>query len=264
MKNGGSGFIYRIFQWIVFKVGDLRWLGLKHFPFVMTWSVTEYKIDINEVMNDAFPLLEPGDIILHRSDGYVSNCLLGNGMIHAGLYMGDGQVVEAVSDGVVRRHVGHILYSDRACILRPRVSDSVKKVAIGWADRIVGFPYDCLFDFNEEKERKLVDQKGKGAIGDGVKFCCTEIPYFCYLDYADPLGIKRRKNVSFLTWLVSLFGLNAGTYVVDADMYVRANFDVVWCSKEMTAEWCEKMKLGDEYCAKIFSYWKERSRSSSK
>ena len=248
-------FGFKGFRWIVFLMGDIRWLGWDKFPFCLGWYSYEQKIDLNEVINDAIPMLEPGDVILHRDEGFISNLFIGGAMIHAGLYVGDGQVVEAISEGVVRRHAAHILYSDRAVILRPRVSDDAKAQAIEWGHRVVGFGYDFLFEFNGVEQRETIRKHGIEARNMGVRFACTEIPYFCYLDHAKSMGIKLRRNVNLLTKLLWFINVNPGEAVIDADMYVKADMDVIWCSKKFTPEYCTKMKCGDQYIAKIKSWW---------
>ena len=252
---------FRILRWLVFWVGDTR--KIAHFPWV-TWDVHEHKIDLNEVMLDALPLLLPGDIILHRDDGFLSNLFIGGAMIHAGIYIGGQQVVEAVSEGVLKRHAGHILYSDRACILRPRFPSEAEREkavseAIEWAEKIVGFPYDILFQFNGQKERELVLRHGPDAAKKGVRFCCTEVPYFCYYPYRQALGIKRTRNVSVLTRLLSLVGLSPGRAVIAADMYMTAELDLIWCSRELTVAWSKKRRVSAEQEQRIAQYWAARA-----
>lgn len=251
---------FRAFRWLVFWIGDTR--HISHFPWI-TWDVHEHKIDLNEVMLDAVPLLQPGDIVLHRDDGFLSNLFIGGAMIHAGLYVGGQQLIEALSGGVVKRHVGHILLSDRACILRPRFPQHISREkavgeAIEWAEKIVGFPYDVLFRFNGQKERDLVERYGKDAAKKGVSFCCTEIPYFCYYPYKNALGIKRKRSISWMTKAVSLIGLSPGKAIISADMYITGSFDLIWCSKELTADWGKKRRVTDACHACLTAYWDKR------
>jgi hypothetical protein len=223
---------HRLFRKIVFWAGDVR--RLSKFSYV-TWDAGEYLISLDEVIREAIPKLRTGDIVLTRHKGFLSNLFIGGFMIHAGVYVGDGWIVEAISEGVVKRHVANILHADYAMILRPKfdaaseTEEAIEK-AVQWANRIVGYPYDECFNFNGAEEREHI-LKG---IKKNVKFACTEVAYFCYLDYADKLGIKLRRNISFFTWLLSLVGQNVGTEVIDADIYVKANFDIVWKSKSIT------------------------------
>jgi hypothetical protein len=248
--------LYNTLRRIVFWVGDTR--KISHFPWV-TWDTKEHKIDLNEV-DFAKTFLRNGDIILHRDSGFLSNIAIGGAMIHAGIYVDNMQVIEAISEGVTKRNAGHILHSDWAIILRPNFESFLTREAaineaMDWANRIVDFPYDVLFNFCSEVDQKLVIEHGKGAIKHGVKFCCTEIPHFCYFNYLKELNIHRRRNINFFTWLISLPGLHPGKMVVDADMYVKGNFDIVWCSKEFTAQWAEMMGCNKKYVDKIDKYW---------
>lgn len=255
-KEVNPPLLFRAFRWVVFWVGDTR--KISHFPWV-TWDVHEHKIDLNEVMLEALPLLRPGDIVLHRDDGFLSNLFIGGAMIHAGLFVGGQQIVEAVSDGVIKRHAGHILFSDRACILRPRLPEEKREQAVAeavaLAEKIVGFPYDILFDFNGRRERALVEQHGKDAVKKGVRFCCTEVPYFCYGAYTKDLRIVRRRNVSLATKLLSLLGLSPGKAIVAADMYFTANFDLIWCSRHFTVDWCRKRRASQGMLEAVAAYW---------
>lgn len=265
MKTKETSVLYRLFRWIVFKVGDTKWLGWRYFPFIITWHVDTHKIEYNEIMFDAVPDLKPGDIVLHRDEGFLSNWFIGGSMIHAGIYVGDMQLVEAVSDGVVKQNAIHILHSDMACILRPNLPDSAKDEAVDWAERIIKFDYDVLFDFNGEEARCLIEKHGTGAKKMGVKFCCTEVPYFCYLKYVDDLKIKRRRNINFLTKALSLIGLHPGQVIVDADMYGAADCEMIWCSRYMTSGWCSKMKMDMDFAMKVSNYWiKKGNRSFDK
>ena len=243
--------LHGLFRRIVFWAGDTR--RLHKFPWV-TWDVHQHRIDLDEVIRKAIPLLRIGDIILHRDEGYLSNLFIGGFMIHAGIYIGDGYVVEAISDGVKRRHVAHILYSDYAMIVRPRLGDEEEREAaiteaVEWARKCEGCKYDELFNFNVEDEREAI----KYGQQKKVKLACTEVPYLCYHDYVDKLKIDRRRNVTVVTKALSWLGINTGEEVVDADMYVKADFDVVWKSKDTTPEAARAHGCDEGYCSKLKS-----------
>lgn len=251
-------FQYRLFRRLVFMLGRAH--VLDHAPY-FSFSDTEKKIDFNEVMLAALPKLEVGDVLLHRDGGYASNLAIGGAMIHAGLYVGGSQLVEANQHGVLHRHAGHLLHSDYACIVRPCFSSLARKEravqdAVKWAKKIVDFEYDALFDFNGNEEREIIAALPKEEAKKDVRFCCTEIPYFCFLDHVEELRLYRRRNITFLTRLISLCGLHPGDKIIDADMYITGNFDLVWCSKLFTSEWAEEMGCSEEYVSKVANWWK--------
>ena len=74
------GLAFRILRFFVFLAGDIR--RLKCFPY-LTWDVSEHQISLDEALRKALPLVRPGDVILHRDDGYLSNCFIGGAMVHA-------------------------------------------------------------------------------------------------------------------------------------------------------------------------------------
>lgn len=268
-EDPSPSWAYRLFRWLVFKVGDTRWIGWRHFPFVATWAVDEHDIDLNEVILDAIPRLLPGDVLLHRDRGFLSNLAIGGAMVHAALYIGNGQVVEAISEGVIRRHAAHILHSDRAMIVRPRFEgpethERAVAEALVWAERIVGFPYDPLFRFQCKQQRELIAEKGpERAVRRQVRFCCTKVPYFCYLDYVEALDLRRRRAVTPLHMVLSWIGLHPGRTVVDADMYVRGNFDIVWASRGTTVPWARRRGARGDYLQKLEAYWAREATQSS-
>lgn len=252
-------FQFKIFRTLVFAIGDLKWTGRWPMPF--GWQPAEPKINLNEIILEVLPLLQPGDVILHRDEGFFSNLFIGGVMIHAGLYVGEGQLVEAISDGVVKRHAAHILHSDLACVLRPKVSKADKAKAIAWSSKIIGFPYDYLFDFNGQWGRDMIEQHGIGAREKGVRFACTEVPYFCYIEKAPEMKVFRRKNVNMVTRLLSIIGMNPGDVVVDADMYFKSDMELVWCSSTMNPAYISRYygkAIDEAYSYKLEKWWKKK------
>ncbi len=261
--------IYQAFRWLVFRIGKTRWLGWKHFPFVVTWAAESRSIDLNEVLLEALPRAQAGDVLLHRDRGFLGNVAIGGAMVHAGLYVGGDQVVEAVAEGVLRRHAAHILFSDYAMIVRPvfdapAARELAIREALGWAERIVGFPYDPLFRFGCRRQRELILHEGRErAVQRKVRFCCTKVPYFCYFDRIEELGLKRRRATTWLHRALSWVGLHPGRTVVDADMYVHGRFELVWASRKTTPEWARRRRSRPEYVRKLEEYWAREAASGS-
>jgi len=243
--------LHRVFRYLVFLPGDLRWLGWDKFPFMLGWYSWRNKVSLDEALHVTNSLVEPGDILLHRDEGYLSNLAIGGSLIHAGLAVEDGMCVEAISEGVVRRSAAHLLWSDYSCVLRPLLPAIAKEKAVETANQLVGFPYDYFFDFNGPKHRDLIAQYGPDAKDHGVRFCCTEIPYFCYMDFISTLQLERRRTPTMAHTALSWCGLSTGEWVIDADMYMRANTDIVWCSKSMQPPFAQ----GEGYEDKLAAYW---------
>ncbi len=243
---------YRLLRRVVFSVGHVRWTGR---PPLFVGCDREPLVSYEECLS-ALPLIQPGDIVLHRLGGFLANVCIGGAMIHAGLAVGNDQVVEAVSHGVVKRHLLYILSSDYACVIRPNLDDDAKREAVEWANDIVGFHYDWLFQFNGDRERQMVAKYYDEAKRKGVRFCCTEVPYFCYLGHN--FGLKRRRNKGLSYRLASMLGFRPGKMLVDADFYVTSGASVVWMSESFTERWAEAMGCSDSYLHKVHEYWDQR------
>lgn len=252
------GILANIYKWVIFKTGDTRWLGLKHFPFVVTWDVTKPEIK-GEERRKAESIIKPGDVIILRHDGYASNAGIGGAMVHAAIAISSTTVVEALSDdegGIVITDINDILMADKAMILRPQ--DLTQKEidnAINWANQIRGFYYDIYFNFNSENERLEILTNFEQAKKGKVKFCCTEVPHFCYLDVKDKLRLYRKRNPKTLAKIMSWFGAPMGEDILTSDMYISANFNIVWASRGTTHTWFEEMGCDESIVAKVKNYW---------
>ncbi|HHV75779.1 MAG TPA: hypothetical protein GXX39_00190 [Syntrophothermus lipocalidus] len=76
-----------------------------------------------------FALLQPGDILLGGKPGGAYGHFT-----HAGLYLGEGQVMEGYVDcGITRQAVEHYHQYDWICILRVKASEQARKKAVEYA-----------------------------------------------------------------------------------------------------------------------------------
>ncbi len=139
--------------------------------------------------------LKPGDILIERQNWFLSRALMPGYWAHAALYVGttndlvrlgldrdprvatqwrnyaardakghEHLILEAVPEGVCITTLEHCIgVADSAAVLRPRVSESQVREAIGRAFSHLGKSYD--FDFDFFSSDKLV---------------CTELVYRCY------------------------------------------------------------------------------------
>jgi hypothetical protein len=262
---------------MVFWGGDVRLLD--SFPYI-TWDVHEHLTDYDEAMQ-ALPLIKAGDIGLHRDCGYLSNLAIPGFMKHAWVHIDSPitsgirtaenlegiahdttkmQIVEAISEGVVKRHALFPIRSDYVIILRPKdaTQDEINK-AVRNANKIVGCRYDASFKFDIEDELKMLGTRGPGdllktaedkleldrirtntiAEWDGG-FSCTETASFAWWH-------KRRK--------LQLFRTTArGKQVILADQFINDGFEIIWMSDSITEEVATLYGLGEEGLELIKEY----------
>jgi len=122
----------------------------KYPPFVI------YRPDIHKVRGPhvrlVLDMVQPGDILLRRYDGYLNTIFTPGYWGHGGGYTGDNQMVHAVSQGTISEDILNFCRADAVCVLEVNVSDEEKALAIqrlnAAADKNI--PYD--FDFSVMNE----------------------------------------------------------------------------------------------------------------
>lgn len=235
---------YKLKAKIMFWAGDVRKVG--SFPYV-TWAAKRHGLSYKE-MRDGASMCRAGDIGLHRDDGYLSNLAIPGGFKHAWVCVENGDIVEAVSEGVIRRDALAPLVTDYAVILRPiGVSKGDVNRCVRRAMSIIGSDYDANFNFDfEEAEEALGGEEGRFArnLGSGrfhPAFSCTEVAGYSWFHKRDELRVFRSTY--------------AGREAIIADDYLRMNFGIVWLSRSATAEWAESCGMPEEAVRKISDFW---------
>jgi hypothetical protein len=162
------------------------------------------------VREEIRPRLKPGDILLTRRDGYLSNTFLPGHWGHAAMYLGspdeiralgedpaleealaeyeggedrDGlpfAAIEAIGEGVRFSSAEFALHANSLAVLRPRVTAEETRTAIRRAMELRGVPYDFSFDLSSQD-----------------KIICTELVYRAYAPHLDvPLeDVMGRKTL---------------------------------------------------------------------
>jgi len=165
---------------MVFRfIGDVKWSGFWH-PFWFTINGTSFRLK-GKHYRDLESVIEPGDIIIRRFEGYIDKWLIPGWWNHAGIYVGeiDGKqhkVVHAISDGVIVDDLIDFMRTDHMIVLRApddRVTEAIDK-----AKMAIGSEYDFSFDFNET-----------------VRFSCTELISYCYQGMINSKKRFGRKTV---------------------------------------------------------------------
>jgi len=142
-------------------------------------------------------LIEPGDILIRRFEGYVDKWLIPGWWNHVSIYVGSGEIVHAVSEGIVKCDLIDFMRTDHLIVLRAE-----KKFRATAVDRALGavgaVEYDFAFDFKDPNEMS-----------------CTEFGKWCY----PHLIVGRRRF---------------GRFAIVADDFVNSpQLETVWDSREI-------------------------------
>lgn len=171
-------FIYEIWSRFLAWFGNVK---LLHFHMIPVLACDDNSFFVNgyDVLN-IMEFISPGDVLIRGYDDYVDGKFIPdeNGYSHAGLYVGNNEVIHAVSEGVSRLNVIDFCQCDRIMVLRP---SSGQDEALKLAENRIGLPYD----FNYES--------------DAGKLYCFELIANCYptsnmktFDVSKFFGIVKR------------------------------------------------------------------------
>lgn len=259
------GRLHRAQRRTIFWLGDIR--KIHHFPYV-TWDAHCHSVEYQEA-SMILSKCKAGDVGIHRDKGYLSNFGIPGFMKHAWIHTTDGteltqaMIVEAISDGVVKRHGLFPIRSDYTIILRPKqATPEETERAVKKANSIVGCNYDASFEFDIEEEIDLfkqkyqtenvpgaemqedqeeldIAQKNMRAEWDGG-FSCTETISFAWWHLRRPLRLFRQKA--------------RGKDVILADQLINGGWEIIAMSDSVTKEVALKLGLGEEGMAMITEY----------
>lgn len=189
-------FRYKIQKALFTFIGDIKWSGLCH-PMWFTINAKTFRLK-GKHYREVEQLIQPGDILIRRFEGYVDKIFIPGFWNHSGIYVGeiDGkphQVIHAISDGVVVEDLIDFMRTDHVCVLR--APKGQVEEAIGLAKTTIGSEYDFAFDFKET-----------------LRFSCTELIGYCY-----PKIIKGKKRLGRMT-------------IVADDILETPDLKVIWTS----------------------------------
>jgi hypothetical protein len=225
----------------IFAAGDIQ---RAHSIGGFTWRPYDRLIDYQEAER-AKNLVVSGYIGLHRNRGDLSNIAIPGMMKHAWIFE-DDNIVEAVSEGVLKRHPFHALMSDYAIIVRPDLELKYIIEAGNRSEYMVGCPYDDRFQFDLDIEAALFADKATALDNMkqyGLGVSCSEMVALCYVGHRRELGLYRTKV--------------GKRQVILPDAYLSTHFSVVWASKYTTVDNAHKLGLSEEGCEMLRSYWED-------
>jgi len=246
-----------IWRNLVFFTGDIR--QMHRFPWV-SWAKHHHSVEYDEIL-PVLSKIRYGDIGLHRDWGYLSNIAIPGFMKHAWIHTVDGitrpQIIEAVSEGVIKRSAVYPMFSDYTMILRPRdATEEERKGACNKVNRVVGTGYDVDFKFDIEEELHYYQGvDSSGASTDLVAsqkylrrydhgFSCTELCSYAWWHKREQLRLYRTKR--------------RGKMVILADDFINHDWEIVWLSNSITVDIAKKLGLHEEGLSMIENYLKDK------
>lgn len=166
--------LYKIKRSVFTFIGDIKWSGITH-PFWFTINACGYGLR-GDHYREVIPLLQPGDIVIRRFEGYIDKWFIPGWWNHAGVYIGgeNERVVHAISNGVMCDDILNFMRTDHMIVLRYNKEDPeyINEV-VERAKSIVGKEYDFAFDFDKSD-----------------RFSCTELASYCH----PKLNLKPKKS----------------------------------------------------------------------
>jgi len=187
---------YKIQKALFRFIGDIKWHGWLH-PLWITINAKSFMLK-GEHYRQAKNIIQPGDILIRRFEGYLDKIFIPGWWNHAGIYIGDYQeqkhrVIHAISDGVIIDDLIDFMRTDHMIVLRgPKIA---RGAAIDSAKMALGSDYDFAFNFTES-----------------VRFSCTELVDYCYCGV-----LKGKKRFGRMT-------------IVADDIVNCKNLTVIWDS----------------------------------
>ncbi|MFC7338970.1 YiiX/YebB-like N1pC/P60 family cysteine hydrolase [Haloferula chungangensis] len=146
-------------------------------------------------------LLQPGDIILTYTAGYMSDVFIPGSFKHGITYIGspaqrkavglngarynqatlsngrDVDVIEAVAEGVIFNNLGYLMdtHVNRMAVLRPKLSERDRVAFLAEVFSYHGDAYDFLFDFADASKQVCTEVIWRGINGrEGIDMALTK------------------------------------------------------------------------------------------
>lgn len=149
-----SGLIKSIKIWFLHIFGRIK---VFRWPMFVIYDPRGYDIKASEIRK-AMDLARKGDVFVRRYRNYLDGYFIPGRFSHSGLYVGDGIIIHAMSEGVQKIDVIDFLRCDGFAILRPITRgegdrEAIVESAAALAHKFLGSGYD--FDFDADTSDKL-------------------------------------------------------------------------------------------------------------
>jgi uncharacterized protein YycO len=124
---------------------------------------SHYKMK-GENVRRVLDVLREGDVLLRRYDHYLGGMLTPGFWTHAGLYVGQNNVIHMLADGITKDDILTFCRTDHVAVLRAVGDDYDKYYAVKKAKMLYDADIEYDYDFTSENQ----------------DLYCTELVWMCY------------------------------------------------------------------------------------
>jgi len=135
---------YKIKAKVLDVFGDIK---VYPWPMFIVYSPKSFLVKAKQ-KRVAEKILLPGDIVQRKYVNYLDGKFIPGRYSHTGVYIGDGLVVHAISEGVCTIDILDFLECDAFCILRAK---DYREKAVELAKGFIGRKYDFSFELGPKR-----------------------------------------------------------------------------------------------------------------
>lgn len=194
------------------------------FQIAVTKTSLQDKMLTQKDCEIAKKVLRRGDLLLVGQLKRISRYLISGPVTHATLYIGNNEIIHAVSDGVEIINLKDIFAEyDTMIILRPEIDPNKKDRVVDRTIEYATSQIDKPFNFFFEKGKR--------------QFCCTQLVNESFKQANFETGLKNFKKMKFFG---KLFKSNIPLHPAN---FTKGNFDIVYLSSNLVQDKRGDIKL---------------------
>ena len=155
-----TGLIHCMKASLLYVLGRIK---VYKWPMFVVYDPNGYDVRAAGIRK-AMSLVRKGDILVRRYKNYLDGYFIPGRFTHSGVYVGDGIIIHAMSDGVQKIDILDFLRCDGFAILRPKdkIGRDIREIrakAVDIAHSYLGNEYDFDFEVEEPSNDRRPNEK---------------------------------------------------------------------------------------------------------